>query len=109
MANSVLLHLTIDHETIVAWASRRNARPATLEGDEQHSWPLFFDFGTLAPGLVDIGWDRFFAEFERADLAFVYRDTSPSGELDDFHAFVKRAAAPELTLSGKSTITEQAI
>jgi hypothetical protein len=41
--------------------------------------------GSIAAGLVEIRWDKFFEEFERADLAFVYRDAGPNGELDDFH------------------------
>jgi hypothetical protein len=105
MANSVLLYVTIDPAIIVSWAQRRGARPSTFEGDE-HPWPIFFDFGPDAPGVVGIDWGRFFEEFERADLAFTYRDTGPSGERDDSYEFVKRAAIPDLTFSGKSTIVE---
>ena len=72
-------------------------------------WPLFFNFGSAGSGLEDISWDRFFAEFERAALAFVYRDTGPNGELDDLHEFVRRAAVAELAISGNSTITGQVI
>ena len=108
MSNSVLLYITIDHATIVSWAQRRGARPSTFEGDE-HPWPLFFDFGPIAPGQVEIGWGKFFAEFERADLAFAYRDVAPNGELDDSHEFVKRATLPELTLAGRKTIVERAL
>jgi hypothetical protein len=91
----------------MAWARCRGARPATFEGDER-PWPLKFIFGSTAAGLVEISWDKFFDEFERADLAFVYRDTGPDGELDDFYQFVNRAAVPELIASGKLTIIEQA-
>lgn len=108
MVNSVVLHITIDHGTIFSWAQRRSARPSTFEGDE-HPWPLFFDFGPNAPGLVEIGWYKFFEEFERAALAFAYRDVTPNGELDDSHEFVKRAGVPQLTISGKSTIIERAL
>jgi hypothetical protein len=59
--------------------------------------------------MVEIRWDKFFEEFERANLAFVYRDAGPNGELDDLHEFVNRAAVPELTVSGKSTIVERTI
>ena len=102
----MLLHITIDHEVIIAWAKRRGARPSTIDGDE-HPWPLFFDVGSNAAGLVEIDWDRFFEEFERAYLAFVYRDTGPDCELDDSHEFVKRSSLPELIISGKSTIVER--
>jgi hypothetical protein len=106
MVNTVLLYVTIDHSVIVSWAQRRGARPSTFEGDE-HKWPLLFDFGPEAPGLIEIGWDKFFAEFERADLAFTYLDAAPNGELDDSHEFIKRATLPELTIGRRSTIIER--
>lgn len=107
MASAVLLHLTIDHQVIFSWAQRRGAHPSTFEGDER-PWPLFFTFGPVGSGLKEMSWDKFFAKFERADLVLIYRDAAgPSGELDDFYQFVSRAAVPELTISGKSTMTRQ--
>jgi hypothetical protein len=106
VANAVALYVTIDHQVIVAWAERRGARPSTFEGDE-HPWPLLFTFGEAGVGVREISWDGFFAEFERADLAFIYRDAGPDGELDDFHEFVKRAAVVKLLASGKSTVVDQ--
>jgi hypothetical protein len=108
MANAELLRVTIDHHVIFSWAQRRGAHPSTFEGDER-PWPLYFNFGSAGSGLEDISWDRFFAEFERATLAFVYRDAAPNGELDDLHEFVKRAAVPALAISGRSTITRLVI
>jgi hypothetical protein len=108
MANAVLLRVTINHQTVFSWAEGRGAHPSTFEGDER-PWPVFFTFGSVGAGLQEISWDKFFVEFERADLAFVYRDAGPNGEFDDWHEFVRRAAVLELTISGKSTITEQAI
>jgi hypothetical protein len=106
--DEVLLHITIDHQVVFAWAQRRGARPSTIEGDER-PWPLFFNFNIADGELKEISWDRFFEEFERANLAFVYRDATPNGELDDWHEFVKRAAVPELIISGRRTITEQVL
>jgi hypothetical protein len=108
MANTVLLLVTIDHQVIMSWAQRRRARPATFAGDE-HPWPLGFDLGAAGAGLDEISWDKFFAEFDRADLAFVYRDAGPNGQLDDLHEFVSRATVPELAISGKSTIARRVI
>jgi hypothetical protein len=102
----MLLKITIDHDAITGWARRRGAVPATFQGKER-PWPLKFSFGPTS-GLVEISWDEFFAEFERSDLSFVYRDTGPDGELDNFHEFVNRSAVPELTSSNKSTIIEWA-
>jgi hypothetical protein len=99
------LYITIDHSTIVAWALEHGASPSTIEGDGR-SWPLLFDFHPPSPGIVVIGWDSFFEEFEQSDLAFVYPEAPPSGRLDVSHQFVKRAALPHLTFSGKPTIVE---
>jgi hypothetical protein len=103
MANSVQLYVTIDHALILAWARRRGARPSTFEGDER-PWPVFFAFGPPAPDVTEIGWNRFFEEFERANLAFTYREAAPDGELDTYYEFVKRIALPDLIFSGKPTI-----
>jgi hypothetical protein len=105
VANAVVLYVTIDHQVIRSWAQRLNARPSTFEGDE-HPWPLLFSFGSEGTGVQEISWDRFFSEFERADLAFIYRDIGPGREVDDFHEFVKRAAMAKLVASGRSTIVE---
>jgi hypothetical protein len=91
MADGVLLHITIDHQVIFAWAQQRGARPATFEGDER-PWPLLFNFSSADGGLKEMSWDKFFEEFERVGLAFLYQDATPNGELDDWHEFVKRAA-----------------
>jgi hypothetical protein len=106
VANAVALYVTIDHQVIVAWAERRGARPSTYEGDE-HPWPLLFSIGDPSAGVREMSWEAFFAEFERADLAFLYRDAGPDGEADDFHEFVKRAAVTKLLASGKSTVVDE--
>ena len=98
--------ITIDHDVIRRWAAQRGARPSTCEGDER-PWPLCFDFGTPGAGMVEIAWDRFFDAFDRADLAFVYRDLGDDAERDDFHEFVKRSTVPELLAAGAPTIIER--
>jgi hypothetical protein len=105
---AVVLCVTIDHQVICSWAQRRGARPSTFEDDE-HPWPLLFSFGSAGTGVQEISWERFFAEFEQADLAFIYRDIGRNGEVDDFHEFVKRAAMTKLVASGRSTIVEPAL
>jgi hypothetical protein len=54
--------------------------------------------------LQEVSWDRFFVEFERANLAFVYQDVAPDGGLDISHEFVKRPAVLGLLISGKATV-----
>jgi len=102
MTNSAPIRVTIDQDVIVAWAKRRSGRPSTMIGDER-PWPLLFDFGPPDVGVKEIGWDRFFAEFERANLAFVFRDAVEDSELDDFHEFINRALVPALAVA--TTIT----
>lgn len=70
--------VTIDHQVIFSWAQRRGAHPSTLEGDER-PWPLFFNFDWSVSELKEVSWDRFFVEFERANLAFVYQDVAADG------------------------------
>lgn len=108
MDGALLLYVTIDRDVIVEWAERRGAHPATFEGDER-PWPLCFCFGPASAGLEKMSWEKFFIEFECADLAFVFRDVGPNGELDDLHAFVKRAAVPDLITSHRATIMEWAL
>ena len=67
IANGVLLHITIDHQVIFAWAQQRGACPSILEGDER-PWPLFFNFSSADADLKEISWDKFFEEFEGAAL-----------------------------------------
>ena len=102
MTNAIPIHVTIDHDVIRSWAERRGARPARSDGEGRPS-PLTFDIGPPKAGVVDIGWEEFFAEFEVANLAFIYRDAAPGGEIDDLREFVIRSVVPELTMSNKST------
>ena len=101
----VPLCVTVDHGLIKKWAERRHARPSQPEGDER-PWPLAFDRDAPDAGLTEIAWDKFFAEFERANLAFVFREMGPDGEPDDTYEFVTRGAVPELVLSQRTTIIE---
>jgi len=93
--NAFQFNVTIDHAVIRAWAECRAARPSMMMGDDR-PWPLLFDFGPPDAGVKEIEWDRFFGEFERANLAFVYRDVTVDGELDDFHEFINRSTVPGL-------------
>ena len=103
MANTVPVCVTIDRDVIIAWAHRRNGRPATMMGDER-PWPLLFEFGPPEIGVKEVGWDLFFAEFERANLAFVFRVGAENGAADDFHEFINRATVPELAISATVTM-----
>jgi hypothetical protein len=108
MANLTPLCITIDHDLIKSWAERIGARPARPAGDAR-PWPLMFETAAPDPATVEIGWDEFFREFERADLALVCRSPGAGGERDDLHEFVKRASVPALTLGRSATVVERVI
>jgi hypothetical protein len=108
MSNLVPLCITIDHDVIRTWAELTGVWPGRPAGDDR-PWPLMFASGTPDPATVEIGWDEFFREFERADLAFICRDPGTQGERDDLHEFVKRASVPELLLGRASTVVERVI
>lgn len=99
----VLLRVTIDHDTIQSWAKRRGACPATLRGDYR-PWPLKFAFRVPDPDMIEIRWQRFFDDFDRRSLAFVYCEATPDGTLDDAHEFVHRSSVPELTAFRRSAV-----
>src|SRR3979409_787963 len=66
---TISLCLTIDHDLIKSWARRRAARPSRPL-DEDRPWPLLFELGAPAAGVVELGGDEFFGEFGRPKLGF---------------------------------------
>lgn len=108
MTSTVLFLITIDHDLVRSWAEARDARPSRFEGMSKPS-PLRFDLGPPDAGLIEMSWEEFFEEFERDNLAFYYRDMAPTGEHDDLHGFVSRAAVPDLAMVSSSTIAERAV
>ena len=61
---------TTDHLVIRRWAEEREAAPTSELG---------FDFPDYSDDLDPLPWDRWFAEFDRRGLEFVYQEDS-----DDF-------------------------
>ena len=89
--------VTADHETIRKWAEARGGKPATVkrtENDEEVG-VLRIDFpgysGTSS--LEEITWDEFFAKLDEKHLAFLYQDTTSSGEESRFFKLVSRNTA----------------
>lgn len=84
---------TTDHGTIRRWAEIRGGKPATVRGtaadDEAGILRIAF---TDDEDLDVIDWDGFFDKFEEADLAFLYREETASGEPSRFFKFVAREA-----------------
>ena len=89
--------VTTDHETIRKWAEARGGKPATVKRTENDNEPglLRIDFpGYSVKGSIeDITWDEFFAKFDEKHLAFLYQDTTSSGEESRFFKLVSRDTA----------------
>jgi hypothetical protein len=85
---------TIDHDEIKKWVEDRDGRPARVKttGDEGDPGLLRINF----PGygkrdtLEDISWEEFFEKFDSKKLAFLYQDTTKSGQESRFFKFVNR-------------------
>ena len=88
--------VTTDHEVIRRWAEERGAKPARVQGTGAKD-----DIGIIrlefpgAPGARDeklepISWDDWFRKFDESGLAFVYEETTASGQRSNFNKLVKR-------------------
>ena len=91
--------ITTDHEVIRRWAEERGAKPARVQGTGGNG-----DIGIIrlefpgAPGardekLEEISWDDWFKEFDEKGLAFVYEETTASGQKSNFNKLVQRETA----------------
>lgn len=85
---------TTNHEEIRSWVEERGGQPARVSdtGSDDDPGILRIDF----PGRGDderlepIDWDAWFDAFEQNDLAFVYQETTESGETSRFSKLVSR-------------------
>lgn len=85
---------TIDHDEIKKWVEERGGRPARVKttGGDGDPGLLRIDFpgygkrDTLEP----ISWEEFFQKFDSKNLAFLYQETTKSGQESRFFKFVKR-------------------
>jgi hypothetical protein len=104
--------VTTDHETIRKWAEARDGKPATVKQTEHGDGAglLRIDFpGYSGKGsLEEITWDEFFAKFDEKHLAFLYQDTTSSGEESRFFKLVSRDTAEHIeTEKAQSPKTEE--
>ncbi len=86
---------TTDHNTIRKWVEERGGKPATVKGTErgkQKAGILRIDFPEQEPdeGLEPLPWGQFFKKFDEENLAFLYQETTSSGERSRFNRFVSR-------------------
>jgi len=107
--------VTTDHDTIRKWAEARDGKPATVKQTEHGDGAglLRIDFpGYSGKGsLEEITWDEFFTKFDEKHLAFLYQDTTSSGEESRFFKLVSRDTAEhvetEKAPSSKTTDEKQ--
>jgi hypothetical protein len=100
MASRSKSKVTTDHDEIRRWVEERGGRPAVVKatrgkGDDvgilRIDFPGFSGEGTLEP----ISWEEFFEKFDREGLAFVYQETTASGQKSNFNEIVKRETVME--------------
>ena len=91
---------TIDHQTIVEWVQARGGQPAHVKRPGALSDPrtLRIDFPGFSSEerLEPLDWDSWFDAFETLQLAFLYVDKGPRGELIRFTKLVRRRSHDEL-------------
>ena len=97
---------TTNHDEIRKWAEARGGKPATVKrtGGNDEVGVLRIDFPGYsgAGSLEEISWDEFFAKFDEKNLAFLYQDTTSSGEESRFFKLVSRETAEDKS-HGKTT------
>jgi hypothetical protein len=89
--------VTTDHEEIRRWVEERGGHPAEVVGTERdgETGMIRIDFpGYSGEGsLREIPWDEWFKKFDESNLAFVYQDTTASGQKSNFNKLVGRETA----------------
>src|SRR5438094_1835255 len=102
---------TTNHDEIRKWAEERGGKPATVKRTESNDEPgvLRIDFPVYRgkDTLEEISWDEFFQKFDEKNLAFLYQDTTSSGEQSRFFKLVSRETA-ENKASNKGSKTSKA-
>lgn len=85
---------TTDHKEIQEWIEQRGGIPSVVHAThkEKGSGLLRVDFPEDEPdeGLDAIDWDEFFRIFDSKELAFLYQDSTASGEESRFCKFISR-------------------
>mgnify|MGYP001057978884 CR=1 FL=1 len=88
---------TTDHQTIMKWTAERGGIPSAVrdtgDGDPGVLRIDFPGYGVGEEQLKHISWEEFFEKFEDKDLAFLYQETTKSGDISRFFKFVDRRNA----------------
>jgi hypothetical protein len=87
---------TTDHTKIRRWVEARNGKPVSVHGpDLAEDAPLRIDFpedddSEDGDEHEELTWEEFFEKFDEKRLAFVYQESTASGEPSNFNLFVRR-------------------
>jgi glutathione synthase/RimK-type ligase-like ATP-grasp enzyme len=85
---------TTDHDEIRRWVEEHDGAPAIVKGteDSKGGGVLRVDFpgGAGEDTLEHVDWERWFEEFERNDLAFLYQEQKADGSDSTFFKLVSR-------------------
>lgn len=84
---------TTDHHTIRRWTEARGGVPARVKGTQQDMAGLLriaFPNHSATSALTSIEWDDFFEKFDAESLAFVYQETTRTGEVSRFNRLISR-------------------
>jgi hypothetical protein len=85
---------TTDHDEIRQWVEQHDGKPASVRGTEtgDSAGVLRIDFpgGADDESLEHISWDKWFAKFDDADLAFLYQEQKAGGADSTFFKLVSR-------------------
>ena len=93
-AQGMSTQTTTDHDTIRNWTEARGGEPARVkdaDGDGNLIRLMFPESeASDSDGLEAIGWDQWFDDFDRSNLALLYQEDTGSGERSRFNKLVQR-------------------
>lgn len=83
--------VTTDQQEIRDWVEERGGHPAKVKGTEL----LRIDYPGFSgeESLQEIGWDEFFREFDRNNLAFLYQEKTKDGKQSRVSKLIDRDSA----------------
>lgn len=92
---------TTNHDQIRRWVEDRGGSPSRTLGSEYglDKGGLYIRFADEEPDVEtkSIDWTEFFKLFDGFELAFLFRNRTPSGSQSRFYEFIDRIAASRIT------------
>ena len=89
--------ITTSHDEIRKWAEERGGKPARVKGTGRRTGDtgmIRLEFPRYSQSrdesLEEIGWDDFFDEFDKKNLALTYQERTAVGDLSNFNKLISR-------------------